>query len=204
MKKKYILWFYKWELSAELEKCKFTRAWHQFCFGDSKIWQQRDSACHNRLGDSKIIQRSETQSATIIEPNMTWEWHGTARHEDTLLFVRGANENVWHILVSTIHKPPKILNAIPAIFCCTKRMLILQEVHLSTPAEWIGVKPCTNCLIGSDSVLHESEDLFSLMEVHASRAFKVYTWGTNENRISQRQNKFSLMKFVSPATRVQI
>lgn len=60
-------------------------------------------------------------------------------------------------------------------------MLIFQEVHPSSPAELAGLRPFTDYLIGSDSALHESEDLFSLIEAHESRALKLYVYNTEED-----------------------
>lgn len=64
-----------------------------------------------------------------------------------------ANENVWHVL----------------------------EVHPSSPAEKAGLKPFTDYVIGADSVLHESEDLFSLIENHEGRPLKLYVYNIEED-----------------------
>jgi len=65
----------------------------------------------------------------------------------------GANENVWHIL----------------------------EIHPSSPAELAGLRAFSDYVIGADSVLHESEDLFTLIEAHEGRPLKLYVYNTNED-----------------------
>jgi hypothetical protein len=39
-------------------------------------------------------------------------------------------------------------------------------------------RPYTDYIIGADSVLHESEDLFTLIEAHEARPLKLYVYNT--------------------------
>lgn len=39
----------------------------------------------------------------------------------------------------------------------------------------------TDYIIGSDSVLHESEDLFSLIEAHEGRPLKLYVYNSEDD-----------------------
>ncbi len=41
-----------------------------------------------------------------------------------------------------------------------------------------GLRQYTDYIIGADSVLHESEDLFSLIEAHEGRPLKLYVYNT--------------------------
>lgn len=66
----------------------------------------------------------------------------------------GANENVWHIL----------------------------EVHPSSPAETSGLRSFSDYIIGADSILHESEDLFSLIETHENKQLKIYVYNIDEDK----------------------
>jgi len=59
--------------------------------------------------------------------------------------------------------------------------IFLQEVHPSSPAELAGLRPFTDYIIGADSVLHESEDLFTLIEAHESRPLKLYVYNTQDD-----------------------
>lgn len=53
-----------------------------------------------------------------------------------------------------------------------------MEVHPSSPAENAGLRPFTDYIIGADSILHESEDLFTLIETHEERSLKLYVYNT--------------------------
>lgn len=51
-------------------------------------------------------------------------------------------------------------------------------MHPSSPAENAGLRPFTDYIIGADSILHESEDLFTLIETHEDRSLKLYVYNT--------------------------
>lgn len=51
-------------------------------------------------------------------------------------------------------------------------------MHPSSPAEIAGLRSFTDYIIGADSVLHESEDLFTLIESHEGRCLKLYVYNT--------------------------
>lgn len=65
----------------------------------------------------------------------------------------GANENVWHIL----------------------------EVQPNSPASAAGLKSYTDYIIGADTILHESEDLFTLIENHEGKPLKLYVYNTESD-----------------------
>lgn len=56
-----------------------------------------------------------------------------------------------------------------------------QEVHPSSPAEEAGLRSFSDYIIGADSVLHESEDLFTLIESHEGRPLKMYVYNTEDD-----------------------
>ncbi|KAK2589259.1 hypothetical protein KPH14_007819 [Odynerus spinipes] len=101
------------------------------------------------------VYSSKTQSVrqTVIVPSMTWGGQGFLGVSVRFCSIKGANENVWHVL----------------------------EVHPSSPAELAGLRPFTDYIIGSDSVLHESEDLYTVIEAHESRALKLYVYNTEDD-----------------------
>ncbi|KAF7385713.1 hypothetical protein HZH66_011555 [Vespula vulgaris] len=101
------------------------------------------------------VYSSKTQSVrqTVIVPNMTWGGQGSLGVSVRFCSFEGANENVWHVL----------------------------EVHPSSPAELAGLHPFTDYIIGADSVLHESEDLFTLIEAHESRPLKLYVYNMKDD-----------------------
>lgn len=53
-----------------------------------------------------------------------------------------------------------------------------QDVHPSSPAELAGLRSFTDYIIGADSVLHESEDLFTLIASHEKAPLKLYVYNT--------------------------
>ncbi|KAL2729434.1 Golgi reassembly-stacking protein 2 [Vespula squamosa] len=101
------------------------------------------------------VYSSKTQSVrqTVIVPNITWGGQGFLGISVRFCSFEGANENVWHVL----------------------------EVHPSSPAELAGLHPFTDYIIGADSILHESEDLFTLIEAHESRPLKLYVYNTKHD-----------------------
>ncbi|KYN01167.1 PREDICTED: Golgi reassembly-stacking protein 2 [Cyphomyrmex costatus] len=101
------------------------------------------------------VYSSKTQSVRRINivPSMTWGGQGLLGVSIRFCSFEGANENVWHIL----------------------------EVHPSSPAELAGLRPFTDYIIGADSILHESEDLFTLIEAHESRPLILYVYNTKND-----------------------
>ncbi|XP_076760421.1 Golgi reassembly-stacking protein 2 [Xylocopa sonorina] len=101
------------------------------------------------------VYSSKTQSVrqTVIVPSLTWGGQGLLGVSVRFCSFEGSNENVWHVL----------------------------EVHPSSPAELAGLRPFTDYIIGADSVLHESEDLFTLIEAHESRSLKLYVYNTEDD-----------------------
>lgn len=60
-------------------------------------------------------------------------------------------------------------------------LFVLKEIHPSSPAELAGLRAFSDYVIGADSVLHESEDLFTLIEAHEGRPLKLYVYNTTED-----------------------
>lgn len=61
------------------------------------------------------------------------------------------------------------------------KRLLWQDVHPSSPAELAGLESFTDYIIGADSILHESEDLFTLIESHEDRPLKMYVYNTEND-----------------------
>jgi hypothetical protein len=94
--------------------------------------------------------KSQTVREVFITPSTLWGGQGLLGVSIRFCSFEGANENVWHIL----------------------------EVSPSSPAELAGLRQYSDYIIGADSVLHESEDLFSLIEAHEGRPLKLYVYNT--------------------------
>jgi len=88
-----------------------------------------------------------------IEPSDSWGGAGLIGVSIRFCSFDGANENVWHIL----------------------------EVYPSSPAELAGLRSFTDYIISAESVLHENEDLFALIEAHEGRNLKLYVYNCNDD-----------------------
>ncbi|KAL7292997.1 hypothetical protein TKK_0013446 [Trichogramma kaykai] len=130
------------------------------CIGTTRLDQDNDTLKELlKAGIDKeltiTVYSSKTQNVrqTTIVPSMTWGGQGLLGVSIRFCSFEGANENVWHVL----------------------------EVHPNSPAELAGLKPFNDYIIGADSILHESEDLFSLIESHESRPLKLYIYNTDDD-----------------------
>ncbi|XP_024080740.1 Golgi reassembly-stacking protein 2 [Cimex lectularius] len=102
-----------------------------------------------------IVYSSKTQTVRqlTITPSNNWGGQGLLGVSIRFCSFEGANENVWHVL----------------------------EVHPSSPAELAGLNPFSDYIIGADSSLHESEDLFTLIEAHEGRCLKLYVYNITQD-----------------------
>lgn len=101
------------------------------------------------------VYSSKTQNVRVVNimPSETWGGQGLLGVSIRFCSFEGANENVWHIL----------------------------EVHPSSPAETAGLRSFSDYIIGADSILHESEDLFTLIETHENKQLKLYVYNCEED-----------------------
>ena len=53
-----------------------------------------------------------------------------------------------------------------------------QDVEANSPAELAGLHSHTDYIIGADSMLHESEDLFQLIETHEGKPLKLFVYNS--------------------------
>uniref|UniRef100_A0A0B7AVH2 PDZ GRASP-type domain-containing protein n=1 Tax=Arion vulgaris TaxID=1028688 RepID=A0A0B7AVH2_9EUPU len=101
------------------------------------------------------VYSSKTQNVREISlvPSHNWGGQGLLGVSIRFCSFEGANENVWHIL----------------------------EVQPNSPADLAGLKSDVDFVIGADSVLHESEDLFTLIESHEGKPLKLYVYNTESD-----------------------
>lgn len=118
-----------------------------------KISRKKSTLTH-RL--SILVYSSKTQNVRVVDitPSETWGGQGLLGVSIRFCSFEGANENVWHIL----------------------------EVHPSSPAEAAGLRSFSDYIIGADSILHESEDLFTLIETHEGKQLKLYVYNCDEDQ----------------------
>ncbi|XP_014028728.2 Golgi reassembly-stacking protein 2 isoform X1 [Salmo salar] len=95
----------------------------------------------------------ELREATVT-PNNMWGGQGLLGVSIRFCSFEGANENVWHVL----------------------------EVEPNSPAALAGLRPHTDYIIGADTVMNESGDLFSLIETHEGKELKLYVYNTDNCR----------------------
>ncbi|KAM6918450.1 Golgi reassembly-stacking protein 2-like [Xenentodon cancila] len=86
-----------------------------------------------------------------VTPSNLWGGQGLLGVSIRFCSFEGANENVWHVL----------------------------EVEPNSPAALAGLRPHTDYIIGADTVMNESEDLFSLIESHEGKGLKLYVYNTD-------------------------
>lgn len=98
------------------------------------------------------VYSSKTQSVrdVSITPSHSWGGQGLLGVSIRFCSFEGANENVWHIL----------------------------DVQPNSPADLASLRSNTDYIIGADSVLHESEDLFTLIESHEGKPLKLYVYNS--------------------------
>ncbi|XP_003740762.1 Golgi reassembly-stacking protein 2 [Galendromus occidentalis] len=101
------------------------------------------------------VYSSKTQRVRDIEiiPSTLWGGQGLLGVSIRFCSFEGANENVWHVL----------------------------EVSPGSPADLAGLRSHTDYIIGADSILHESEDFFTLIDAHESRALKLYVYNSDSD-----------------------
>ncbi|XP_077579988.1 Golgi reassembly-stacking protein 2-like isoform X2 [Stigmatopora nigra] len=88
---------------------------------------------------------------STVTPSNLWGGQGLLGVSIRFCSFEGANENVWHVL----------------------------EVEPKSPAVVAGFRPYTDYVIGADTVMNESEDLFSLIESHEGKGLKLYVYNTD-------------------------
>lgn len=101
------------------------------------------------------VYSCKTQSvrSVTVEPSDSWGGQGLLGISIRFCSFEVAKENVWHIL----------------------------EVHPNSPASLAGLRAFSDYIIGSDSILHESEDLFNLIENHDGVSLKLYVYNSDED-----------------------
>lgn len=97
--------------------------------------------------------KTQTIRQVVIVPSQMWGGQGLLGVSIRFCSFEGANENVWHIL----------------------------DVYPNSPALQAGLLSHNDYIIGADSVLHESEDLFTLVEAHEGRQLKLYVYNTESD-----------------------
>ncbi|KAM3861980.1 Golgi reassembly-stacking protein 2-like [Diretmus argenteus] len=88
---------------------------------------------------------------TTVTPSNMWGGHGLLGVSIRFCSFERVNENIWHVL----------------------------EVEPNSPAALAGLRTHTDYIIGADTVMNESEDLFSIVETHEGKGLKLYVYNTD-------------------------
>ncbi|XP_019945502.1 Golgi reassembly-stacking protein 2 [Paralichthys olivaceus] len=100
-----------------------------------------------------LLYSSKSMSVreTTVTPSNMWGGQGLLGVSIRFCSFEGANENIWHVL----------------------------EVESNSPAALAGLRAHVDYIIGADTVISESEDLFSLIETHEGKELKLYVYNTD-------------------------
>ncbi|KPP76103.1 Golgi reassembly-stacking protein 2-like, partial [Scleropages formosus] len=105
---------------------------------------------------SKTLELRET----TVTPSNMWGGQGLLGVSIRFCSFEGANENVWHVLVGALSNGR------------------VDPFALMTQYE-LRLRPHADYIIGADTVMNESEDLFSLIETHEGKGLKLYVYNTD-------------------------
>ncbi|XP_026507896.1 Golgi reassembly-stacking protein 1 isoform X2 [Terrapene carolina triunguis] len=95
------------------------------------------------------IKSMKVREVEVIPSNM-WGGQGLLGASVRFCTFQGAHEHVWHVL----------------------------DVEPTSPAALAGLQPHTDYIVGSDQILQESEDFFSLIESHEGKPLKLMVYNT--------------------------
>ncbi|XP_030301751.1 Golgi reassembly-stacking protein 1 isoform X2 [Calypte anna] len=102
------------------------------------------------------IKTMKVREVEVIPSNM-WGGQGLLGASVRFCSFQGANEHVWHVL----------------------------DVEPGSPAALAGLQPYTDYVVGSDQILQESEDFFSLVESHEGKPLKLMVYNTEADSIRE-------------------
>ncbi|NWU10025.1 GORS1 protein, partial [Cephalopterus ornatus] len=102
------------------------------------------------------IKTMKIREVEVIPSNM-WGGQGLLGASVRFCSFQGANEHVWHVL----------------------------DVEPASPAALAGLQPYTDYVVGSDQILQESEDFFSLIESHEGKPLKLMVYNTEADCIRE-------------------
>ncbi|NXJ64995.1 GORS1 protein, partial [Rostratula benghalensis] len=102
------------------------------------------------------IKTMKIREVEVIPSNM-WGGQGLLGASVRFCSFQGANEHVWHVL----------------------------DVEPSSPSALAGLQPYTDYIVGSDQILQESEDFFSLIESHEGKPLKLMVYNTEADSIRE-------------------
>ncbi|BHF77457.1 Golgi reassembly-stacking protein 1 [Sparganum proliferum] len=102
-----------------------------------------------------VVYSSKTQTCreVALTPSADWGGQGLLGLSIRYCSFKGASENVWHIL----------------------------NIEPNSPAALAGLKPYTDYVIGTDALLSDTEDFFSVVEAHNGQPLRLYVYNTESD-----------------------
>ncbi|OXB63823.1 UNVERIFIED_CONTAM: hypothetical protein H355_004668 [Colinus virginianus] len=136
------------------------------------------------------IKTMKIREVEVIPSNM-WGGQGLLGASVRFCSFQGANEHVWHVLTER-----SLLLSFEMAFrgdlwtlssseSAGDRCHSLQDVEPASPAAVGGLQPYTDYIVGSDQILQESEDFFSLIESHEGKPLKLMVYNTEADSIRE-------------------
>ncbi|KAF6312873.1 golgi reassembly stacking protein 1 [Rhinolophus ferrumequinum] len=98
------------------------------------------------------MKTMKVREVEVVPSNM-WGGQGLLGASVRFCSFRRASEHVWHVL----------------------------DVEPSSPASLAGLRPYTDYVVGSDQVLQESEDFFTLIESHEGKPLKLMVYNSESD-----------------------
>ncbi|ELK13653.1 Golgi reassembly-stacking protein 1 [Pteropus alecto] len=98
------------------------------------------------------MKTMKVREVEVVPSNM-WGGQGLLGASVRFCSFRRASEHVWHVL----------------------------DVEPSSPASLAGLRPYTDYVVGSDQILQESEDFFSLIESHEGKPLKLMVYNSESD-----------------------
>nr|CDS29511.1 Golgi reassembly stacking protein 2 [Hymenolepis microstoma] len=90
----------------------------------------------------------------VLTPHSNWGGQGLLGLSIRYCSFKGVDENVWHVL----------------------------EVYPGSPAAMAGLQPFSDYIIGTDAVLNDSEDFFSVVEAHNGQPLRLYVYNSTSDQ----------------------
>ncbi|XP_030748981.1 Golgi reassembly-stacking protein 2 [Sitophilus oryzae] len=97
--------------------------------------------------------KTQNVRSVTVEPSDSWGGQGLLGISIRFCSFEIAKDNVWHIL----------------------------EVHPNSPADLAGLKAFSDYIIGSESILQHSDDIYSLIESHNGRSLKLFVYNYDDD-----------------------